>query len=89
MIMAGTIMRITIDIPDQLYKQVKARAALQGLTVKEIVLKGIEREMRDTPVIKAKKKRIQLPLIHGKGTRKIDLTNVDMDEIIFGCLSDR
>jgi hypothetical protein len=82
--MAGSIMRITIDIPGQLYKQVKARAALQGRTVREIVLKGIEREMRDTPAIKAKKKRIQLPLIRGKRTRKIDLTNVDMDEILFG-----
>jgi hypothetical protein len=82
--MVGNNMRTTIDIPDQLYKQVKARAALQGRTVKEFVLKGVEKEMQDTPVKKTKTKRIQLPLIHGKGTQKIDLTNVDMDEILFG-----
>jgi hypothetical protein len=76
--------RTTIDIPDQLYRQVKAKAALQGRTVKEFVLRGVEREMRETPIQKKKTKRILLPLIHGKGTQKIDLTNVDMDEILFG-----
>ena len=79
-------MRTTIDIPDQLYKQVKAKAALQGRTVKEIVLRGVEKEMQEAPLqpLKRKTKRVQLPLIHGKGTKKIDLTNVDMDEILFG-----
>ena len=76
-------MRTTIDIPDQLYKQMKAKAALQGRTIKEIVLKGIEREMQDTPV-KRKTKRVQLPLIHGKGTQKINLTNAEIEEILFG-----
>ena len=77
-------MRTTIDIPDQLYKKVKARAALQGRTVREIVLKGVEKEMQDTPVRKKKTKRVQLPLIHGKGTQKIDLTNAKIEEILFG-----
>ena len=77
-------MRITIDIPDQLYKRVKAKAALHGRTIDEIVLRGVEKEMQDTTVKKTKTKMVQLPLIHGKGTQKIDLTNVDMDEILFG-----
>ena len=76
-------MRTTIDIPDQLYKQMKAKAALQGRTVKEIVLRGVEKEMQDTPV-KKKTKRVQLPLIHGKGTQKINLTNAEIEEILFG-----
>lgn len=29
-------MRTTLDIPDELYRQVKARAALQGKTVREV-----------------------------------------------------
>jgi hypothetical protein len=82
MIMAAVIMRITIDIPDQLYKQVKAKAARQGRTVREIVLKGIEREMRDTPPVK--RGRVKLPLIHGKEKRKLDLTNAEIEEILFG-----
>ncbi len=76
-------MRTTIDIPDQLYKQMKAKAALQGRTVKEIVLRGVEKEMQDT-LVKKKTKRVQLPLIHGKGTQKINLTNAEIEEILFG-----
>jgi hypothetical protein len=82
MITAGIIMRTTIDIPDQLYKQVKARAALQGRTVREIVLKGVEKEMRDTPPVK--RGRVKMPLIHGKEKRKLDLTNAQIEEILFG-----
>ena len=33
-------MRITIDIPDPLYRELKAKAARQGRSVKEIILKG-------------------------------------------------
>jgi hypothetical protein len=81
--MAGAIMRTTIDIPDPLYREVKARAALQGRTVKEIILSGVKKEMEvETPP--RKRTRLQGAIIHGKGTRKIDLTNVDMDEILFG-----
>lgn len=29
-------MKATIDIPDDLYRQIKAEAALQGLTVREV-----------------------------------------------------
>lgn len=79
--MAGDFMRTTIDIPDPLYKELKARAARQGSTVKAIILRGVEKEMQDTA---PKKKRIQLPLIRGTATRKLDLTNAEIEEILFG-----
>jgi hypothetical protein len=81
--MAGANMRTTIDIPDPLYREVKARAALQGRTVKEIILSGVKKEMEaETPP--RKRTRIQLPLIRGKGKRKIDFTDVGLDKILFG-----
>ena len=76
-------MRTTIDIPDPLYREVKARAALQGRTVKELILSGVKKEM-GTEARPRNRTRLQGAIIHGKGTRKIDLTNVDMDEILFG-----
>jgi hypothetical protein len=75
-------MRTTIDIPDQLYKRVKAKAALQGRTVKDIVLRGVEKEMQDVPPVK--RGRVKLPLIHGKEKRKLNLTNAQIEEILFG-----
>jgi hypothetical protein len=36
-------MKATIDIPDELYRQVKARSALQGKTVREVTVELYER----------------------------------------------
>ena len=74
-------MRTTIDIPDALYRGLKAKAARQGLSVKEIILKGVEKEMGDTV---RKRGRVRLPLIRGKETRKLDLTNAQIGDILFG-----
>ena len=73
-------MRTTIDIPDPLYRELKAKAARQGLSVKEMILKGVEKEMGDTVT---KRGGVRLPLIRAKETRKLDLTNVQIDDILF------
>jgi hypothetical protein len=39
-------MRTTVDIPDEVYREVKVMAAQQGVTVRELVLDGLERVMR-------------------------------------------
>ena len=36
-------MKTTIDIPDELYRQVKARSALQGKAVREVTVELYER----------------------------------------------
>jgi hypothetical protein len=40
-------MRATIDIPDELYKRVKVKAAQSSQTVRQLVLKGIDRVVED------------------------------------------
>ena len=44
-------MKTTIDIPDPLYRQAKIRAIEQSTSLKDILLRGLERELRtgDTP----------------------------------------
>lgn len=42
-------MKTTIDIPEPLYKKVKIRAIERGVTLKEIVLASLEREMESPP----------------------------------------
>jgi hypothetical protein len=39
-------MKTTIDIPDALYRQAKIRAVEQGTSLRDILLRGLEREMR-------------------------------------------
>ena len=43
-------MRTTIDLPDDLFRQVKARAALDGLKLKDLVTRYVQQGLRgDTP----------------------------------------
>lgn len=40
-------MKATIDIPDDLYRQIKAEAALRGLTVREVTTRLYRRWLRE------------------------------------------
>ncbi len=73
-------MRTTLDIPDALYRRLKATAALRGSTVKEIVLKLIEREIAAPS---GRKRRIRLPLIESDRPGTLRLTNAQINEILF------
>ena len=57
-------MRTTIEIPNPLYRQLKSKAASEGRSVKELVLRAVQLELhapaekvtpRKAPVIKSKK----------------------------------
>jgi len=39
-------MRTTIDLPDSLYREVKAQAALSGLTLKDLISRFVEAGLR-------------------------------------------
>lgn len=39
-------MRTTVDLPDDLYRALKARAALSGVTVRELVRRYLEQGLR-------------------------------------------
>jgi len=38
-------MRTTVDIPDHLYRELKSKAAKEGSTVEELILRGVEIEL--------------------------------------------
>lgn len=42
-------MRTTIDIPDELYRSLKARAALSGVPVREVVTRLLDLGLRAVP----------------------------------------
>jgi hypothetical protein len=73
-------MRTTIDIPDPVYRQLKATAALRGCSVREIILRVVERELAAAA---PKKGRIKLPLIESDRPGSLHLTNADINEILF------
>ncbi len=42
-------MKATVDIPDQLYRRVKARAALEGRAVRDVTIELYEHWLGDRP----------------------------------------
>ncbi len=75
-------MRTTIDMPDVLYRRTKAVAALRGSSVKDLIVRAVEREIAQPASAKSKSKRAVFPIIRTWKGRKLDLTNFDFDELL-------
>jgi hypothetical protein len=73
-------MRTTVDIPDSLYRQLKSKAANQGSSVKELILRGVESELEGTQ--KRKTQRVSLPIVKSKRPGTVQLDNARIFEII-------
>jgi hypothetical protein len=41
-------MRLTIDLPDPVYRRMKAAITAEGITMKEFVLRAIENEIKQS-----------------------------------------
>jgi plasmid stability protein len=69
--------RTTVDIPEPLYRKLKAQAAANGRSVRELVLAGIR-----TVLLQGQRphpRRVQFPLIVADGP-KVVLTNEQIYE---------
>ena len=72
-------MRTTMDIPDETYRELKIKAAQEGTPVRQIVLRGIQRELEGTAGTPVRK--LQLPLIRSSRPGTLHLTNEQIDEL--------
>jgi hypothetical protein len=61
-------MRTTLEIPDPLFREVKARAAQSGLKLKELLTRYIEAGLKapDVQSVKPRTKRAPLPILFEK-----------------------
>ena len=72
-------MRTTVDIPDALYRALKKKAAHEGHSVKELVLRGVERELQGEPKVRPRRRA---PVIDSDKPGSLDLDNAKIYEII-------
>ena len=69
-------MRTTVDLPDDLFQRVKARAALRGMKLKEFIAESLQRALvNEAP----KPRRIRPPLVKGDGSHVINPSRSDLD----------
>jgi hypothetical protein len=73
-------MRTTVDIPDVLYRELKARAATEGRSVKQLILQSVQVELRG-PRAKPRA-RVKLPIVRSKKPGSLRLDNASIYEII-------
>jgi len=76
----AVFVRTTIDLPDALFRRTKAKAALRGTSMKDLIVAALEKDLNSTPPQEAK--RLTLPLIRmGKG-KKLNPKSVDFDDLL-------
>jgi len=71
-------MRITVDIPDSLYRALRKKAAHEGHSVRELILRGVEMELG----AKQSRRRRRPPVIDSDKPGSLDLDNAKIYEII-------
>jgi hypothetical protein len=73
-------MRTTVDIPDPLYRELKSKAAREGRSVKDLILRGVEVELRVSS--KSHQRPVTLPIVSSKRPGEVRLDNAAIFEII-------
>jgi len=77
-------MRTTLDLPDALFRELKARSALRGMKLKEFVAELLSSGLGQTgPTATAPRPRSPLPVIRkATGTPHPALSNREIDALL-------
>lgn len=77
-------MRTTIDLPDELFRQVKAKAALSGFKLKDLITQYVEQGLKGTSLsVPPRRQRSELPIVRAATGRTIPaLTNAEMQRAL-------
>lgn len=73
-------MRTTVDIPDQMYRRLKGRAAREGRSAKELILRGVEQMLASER--RSAGRRVTLPIVRSKRPGSVTLDNDRIYEVI-------
>ncbi len=73
-------MRTTVDIPDPVYRRLKSRAASEGSSAKELILRGVRQVLKEGR--RKSRRKVKLPLIRSKQPGTLNLDNEKIFEII-------
>ena len=75
------LVRMTVDIPDGMYRQLRARAAREGSSTRGVILKGVQE------VLKSERRKVgapvALPIVRSKRPGTVALDNAAIYGIAF------
>ena len=73
-------MRTTVDIPDPVYRRLKSRAASEGSTTKDLILRGVKDVL--TKRRRKSRRRVKFPVVKSSEPGTLRLDNDKIFEII-------
>ncbi len=73
-------MRTTVDLPDSLFRELKAAAAFQGTPLKTLIRKAVEADIRG--VQRKAGRRVKFPLLPSKKPGSLSLTNAQIEDLL-------
>jgi hypothetical protein len=75
-------MRNTIELPEPIYRQGEQLARLRGVTVAELAIRALQRELLAAESLPVERKRVSLPLVPSKEPGVLDLRDFDLDDLL-------
>jgi hypothetical protein len=75
-------MRTTIDLPDHLFRELKALAAMRGMSMKQILQEAVADELANANKRDMVRERVKFPLIKSKQPGTLHLTNADIEDLL-------
>jgi hypothetical protein len=75
-------MRTTVDIPDSVYRELKSRAALEGRSVKELILKSVAVALHKSHSAGARKRQGLPPVLQSRDPGALKLGKEGVYEYI-------
>ena len=69
-----------MDIPDPVYRRLKSRAASEGSSAKELILRGVEQVLKESK--RKSRRRAKLPIVRSKRPGTVQLDNAKIYEAI-------
>jgi metal-responsive CopG/Arc/MetJ family transcriptional regulator len=73
-------MRTTVDLPDPLFRELKAVAARRGTSLKDVIRAAVEAEIRK--VQSKTTRRVKFPLLPSNEPGTLNLTNADIEDLL-------
>ncbi len=73
-------MRTTIDLPDPLFRELKAAAASRGTSLKNVIRKAVEAEVHAEE--RKAGRRVKFPLLSSNNPGSLNLTNAEIEDLL-------
>ena len=73
-------MRTSIELPDELFREIKVVAAQRGVSLKEVIRTAVENELTKSTVSHAR--RVKFPILDSQEPGTLSLTNAEIEDLL-------